>query len=45
MLVQIIHYFQTSSAEYWGYVGQHLFLSLIYRHGYCFATRLFRLKK
>lgn len=45
MLAQIIHYFQTSSAEYWGYVGQHLFLSLIYRHGYCFATRLFRLKK
>lgn len=42
MLAQIIHYFQTSSAEYWGYVGQHLFLSLIYR---CFATRLFRLKK
>lgn len=30
MLAQIIHYFQTSSAEYWGYVGQHLFLSLIY---------------
>lgn len=28
MLAQIIRYFQTSSAEYWGYVGQHLFLSL-----------------
>ena len=28
MLTQIVHYFQTSSAEYWGYVGQHLFLSL-----------------
>lgn len=28
MLTQIIHYFQTSSGEYWNYVGQHLFLSL-----------------
>lgn len=28
MLTQIIHYFQTSSVEYLGYVGQHLFLSL-----------------
>lgn len=27
MITQIIHYFQTSSSEYWGYVGQHLFLS------------------
>lgn len=27
MLIQIIHYFQTSSSEYWGEVGQHLFLS------------------
>lgn len=28
MLAQIIHYFQTSSGEYWGYVGQHLLLSI-----------------
>lgn len=28
MLTQIIHYFQTSSSEYWGYVGQHLMISL-----------------
>ncbi|GAA3638166.1 ABC transporter permease [Lactobacillus hamsteri] len=28
MLTQIIHYFQTSSSEYWGYVGQHIFISL-----------------
>lgn len=28
MLTQIIHYFQTSSGEYWGYVGQHLLISL-----------------
>lgn len=28
MLAQIIHYFATSSNEYWGYVGQHLFISL-----------------
>lgn len=27
MITQIIHYFQTSSGEYWGDVGQHLFLS------------------
>lgn len=27
MITQIIHYFQTSSGEYWSYVGQHLFLS------------------
>lgn len=27
MINQIINYFQTSSGEYWGYVGQHLFLS------------------
>lgn len=27
MIGQIIRYFQTSSGEYWGYVGQHLFLS------------------
>lgn len=27
MLNQIIHYFQTSSGEYWSDVGQHLFLS------------------
>lgn len=28
MLTQIIHYFQTSAAEYWTDVGQHLLLSL-----------------
>lgn len=28
MLTQIIHYFQTSSSEYWGYVGQHIMISL-----------------
>lgn len=28
MLTQIIHYFQTSSSEYWSYVGQHIFISL-----------------
>lgn len=27
MLLQIIHYFQTSSSEYWTYVGQHLLIS------------------
>ena len=27
MLTQIIHYFQTNHAQYWGYVGQHLVLS------------------
>lgn len=27
MFNQIIHYFQTSATEYWGYVGQHLGLS------------------
>lgn len=29
MLNQIINYFQTSSGEYWDYVGQHLRLSLV----------------
>lgn len=29
MLTQIIHYFQTSSGEYWTAVGQHLALSII----------------
>lgn len=29
MITQIIHYFQTSSGEYWTDVGQHLTLSLI----------------
>lgn len=28
MFNQIVHYFQTSAGEYWGYVGQHLGLSL-----------------
>ena len=27
MLTQIIHYFKTNHAQYWGYVGQHLVLS------------------
>lgn len=27
MLMQIIHYFQTDSGQYWGYVGQHILLS------------------
>lgn len=28
MLVQIIHYFQTDSGQYWQYVGQHILLSI-----------------
>ena len=29
MLTQIIHYFQTDSSQYWLYVWQHIYLSLI----------------